>query len=454
MSFRARLIELAGLVGGRVVGNEEGVVGVCIDSRQVTPGVLFVALRGEHTDGHEFVAAAHAAGAGAALVEHEIPGAGPQLVVDDAVAALGAIAHWWRMRHNLLVIAVTGSAGKTTVKDLLAAILGQRGAVLATTGNLNNQLGLPLTLLGLGEHHWCAVVEMGANHADEIAVLTEIARPDIGVVTNAGPAHLEGFGSVVGVARAKGELFTGLDDDGFAVINADDDHAALWRDLAGERGILQFGFAAGAEVTVVGESIAAGEGQRFTLRLPDGEVGVEMPLVGRHNVANVMAAAAAATLAGCDGAEIAAGLAGVHAEAGRMQEFRGPGGCRIIDDTYNANPVAFDAAFDLLAEYPGRRWIAIGDMAELGFEARRWHAWVGEQARLHGIERLYAVGELATEAVRAFGDGGVVCDDQRSMVEALRGGLEADVSLLVKGSRAARMEQVVAALTRDAEEGG
>ena len=455
MSIALELPEAAALVEARLVGAGAGFVGVSTDSRKVVPGSLFVALRGDRFDGHDHVAAAFAGGAVAALVARELPGVGPLLVVEDTVAALGRLAAGWRARHRLPLVAITGSTGKTTVKEMVAAILGRLGPVLATRGNLNNHIGVPLTLFDLDASHRAAVVEMGANHAGEIDYLARLARPSVGLVTNAGPVHLEGFGSVPGVARAKGELFAGLGADGTAVINADDAHAAVWHELAADRRVLTFGVTADADVTTDPDTIDEGVGLRpwlrFPLRTPLGATAVELPLAGRHNVANALAAAAAALVAGADLEAVRAGLAAVPGVPGRLQGVPGPHGALIIDDTYNANPTAFAAAIELLAGRPGRRWLVVGDMAELGEDAPRWHAWVGEQARARGIDRLFAVGALARRAAEAFGSEGETFPDQEALVGALRDALGDGVTLLVKGSRSARMERVVAALTAGGE---
>lgn len=453
MTVELDLQAAADLVSGRLFGAGAGFRGISIDSRKVVPGALFVALRGEHSDGHDHVAAALAGGAVAALVARELPGLGPLILVEDTVVALGQLAAAWRARHQLPLVAITGSTGKTTVKEMVAAILGRRGPVLATRGNLNNHLGLPLTLLELEAGQLGAVIEMGANHAGEIAYLTAIARPTIGVVTNAGPVHLEGFGDVAGVARAKGELFSGLGADGTAVINSDDPHAGTWLELAADRRTLTFGIETDADVTTEPTSIVETDGLhprlRFPLVTPLGTTEVELPLAGHHNVGNALAAAAAALVAGADLAMVRAGLAMVSVVPGRLQGIAGPGGSLIIDDTYNANPTAFAAAIELLATRPGRRWLAVGDMGELGVDAPRWHAWVGEQARVRGIDRLLAVGSLAAGAAAAFGDHGEAFADQDGLVAALRDGLDGEVTLLVKGSRAAHMERVVEALAGD-----
>jgi len=450
VSVAYTLEEAAHLVGARQVGSGAGFRGVSTDSRRVQPGSLFVALRGERFDGHAYVDAALAGGAVAALVDRDLPGLGPLLVVDDTLVALGALAAAWRSRFRLPVVAITGSAGKTTVKELVATILGRQGAVLATRGNLNNEIGLPLTLFGLDGSQRSAVVELGANHPGEIDRLARIARPDVALVINAGPVHLEGFGSVAGVARAKGELFAVLPENGTALINADDAYAPLWRELASGRTVVTFGLTEGADVTTEAGGVEVEGGLRprlrFVVRTPLGETPVEVPLAGLHNVVNALAAIAAALAAGADLVTVRAGLAAVATVPGRLQGLRGPNGSLIIDDSYNANPTAFAAAIELLASRPGQRWLAVGDMGELGDEASRWHSWVGEQARGHGIDRLFSVGDLARHAASAFGPEGRAYSDQKQLVEALRSELDDDVTLLVKGSRSAHMERVIDAL--------
>ena len=422
--------------------------GVCIDSRRVTPEALFVAIRGERMDGHAFVADAAGDGVAAAMVEHELDNALPQMIVADTTAGLGQLASRWRQRFALPVIGVTGSNGKTTVKEMLAAILSCRGEVLATRGNFNNHIGMPLTLLELDESHQAAVIEMGANHGGEIALLAALARPTVGLVTNAGRAHLEGFGSLDDVARAKGEMFTALADDGVAVINADDPYAGLWLELAGARRVLRFGLEAQADVGVRGEVVDDDNGrQRFVLVTPQGEAEVSLPLPGRHNIRNALAAAAAALAAGMSPHEIGAGLARTGGAPGRLQMRQAHGGASLLDDTYNANPDSLGVALDVLAARGGCRVLVLGDMAELGPGAEALHAEMGRQARASGIEHLYTLGELSAAASEAFGAGAGHGSDLASLLAMLRAHGGSDCTILVKGSRAMQMERVVAALS-------
>ncbi|MEQ9799936.1 MAG: UDP-N-acetylmuramoyl-tripeptide--D-alanyl-D-alanine ligase [Salinisphaeraceae bacterium] len=443
--MKLRLSEVATLVNGRLVGDDAWVEGVSTDTRRLAPGCLFVALRGEHHDGHEFVRRAATLAAGAALVAREVDGGPSQILVGDTLAALQRLAAAWRLRSNAPVLAVTGSNGKTTVKTMLAAILGQSGRVLATRGNLNNHIGVPLTLLELSAEHDFAVVEMGANHPGEIALLTRLARPNVGLITNAGDAHLEGFGSREGVARAKGELFADLAADGIAVINADDAYADLWGELAGDRRQLRFGLRGKTEVRAHDVTTEA-NGMRFVLTAPDGEAAVTLPLAGRHNVANALAAAAAAAAVGTPVAAIAAGLAAVPPVAGRRRARYATGGATLIDDSYNANPDSLAAAIEVLTAGTGQAWLVLGDMAELGDATDKRHAEAGRLARKAGVRRLFTIGRHSALAAGAFGDGARHYEEREALVRDVADGLSADVTVLVKGSRSAGMEQVVEAL--------
>ncbi len=418
---------------------------VVIDSRSIAAGDLFVALRGERHDAHQFVAQAGADGAAAALVSEWVESHIPQLRVTDTLTSLQQLSQHWRRRFALPVIGVTGSNGKTTSKQMLAAIFAARGPVLATTGNLNNHIGVPLTLLSLRAEHTTAVVEMGANHPGEIAMLAALARPDIGLVTQAGDAHLEGFGSREGVARAKGELFAAL-DGGVAVINADDTYAPLWRQLATRASVISFGLSADADVQAR-QIQADATGSRFALRTPSGSASVSLPMPGRHNVLNALGAAACAIALGMEPDVIAGGLAQAQAAQGRLNWQQTPRGARLLDDSYNANPSSLRAGMELLAQLPGRRLLVLGGMAELGADAPKLHFIAGQLARELGLDGLYGLGPLAAEAVRGFGAGAFGFDTVDELADALREQLDANTVVLVKGSRSARMERVVTALT-------
>jgi UDP-N-acetylmuramoyl-tripeptide--D-alanyl-D-alanine ligase len=437
--------------GGRLLGADAGFGDVSSDSRTLAAGELFLALKGPNFDGHQFVAAAASLGAAGAVVEAEQPISLPQIVVPDAQAALERAAAAWRAAFPGPLVGVAGSNGKTTAKEMTASILRQAGECLATRGNLNNHIGVPLTLLRLTEAHRFAVVEMGANHPGEVARLVALVRPTIGMITNAGAEHLEGFGTLEGVARAEGEMVAGLEPSAAAVINADDEFAGLWRTSTPAR-VVTFGVRAAADFsasevrTAVG---SAGFETSFLLRAPLGSATIRLALGGEHNVANALAAAAAAASAGATLEHVVAGLAAVRAVAGRLQFRAARGGAWLIDDSYNANPSSVRAAIEVLAQLPGRRWLVLGDMAELGEFAEAEHAAIGEFARARGIERLYAFGALAAHAAASFGAGARSFNDAPALTDALCAALgegAADVRLLIKGSRLNRLERVVAAL--------
>jgi UDP-N-acetylmuramoyl-tripeptide--D-alanyl-D-alanine ligase len=442
-------------IGARLEGANVGFKRVATDTRTLAPGDLFVALKGENFDGHEFVARAADSGAVGALVSRHVDCPLPQLVVGHTLTALQDYAASWRNDFNLPVVAVTGSNGKTTTKQMLSSIFVTRGPVLATQGNLNNHIGLPLTLLSLRREHSTAVIEMGANHSGEIALLTRLTRPNVGMITQAGDAHLEGFGSREGVARAKGELFAGL-GGGIAVINADDAYAPLWRELAVGASAISFGFGEHADVRALHVQPFPAEapvGTRFELRAPVGRQTVTLPLPGRHNVSNALGAAACAVALGMDLADIAAGLACMDAPQGRLSWKTTREGARLLDDSYNANPTSLQAGMELLASLAGQRILALGGMAELGKDAPRLHYEAGQAAKALRIDRLYALGALAAEAARGFGEGAQAFEDFKELAAALRPQLNKNVALLVKGSRSSRMERVVAALTGESGKG-
>ncbi len=438
------LAPLAERIGARYHGEDLPFRGVSTDSRQARPGELFVALRGPRFDGHAFVAQAAEAGCSALMLEHRVEAALPWMEVEETRRGLGRLGAAWREQFSLPLVAVTGSNGKTTVKEMLAAILLRRGPVLATRGNLNNEIGVPLTLLRLMPEHHAAVVEMGANHPGEIAWLTELSRPTVALITNAAAAHLEGFGSLEGVARAKGEIYAGLGETGTAVINADDPFAPLWRELNRNRETVTFGLEGDADVTGRWEGTISGS--RLALETWRGEVELELPLAGRHNVMNALAATAAALAAGAELDAVRAGLESMSPVSGRLQRKRTADGVTLIDDSYNANPASLGAALKVLAMAEGTRCLVMGDMGELGDDAVWLHQRIGEMARAEGIERLYAVGELSRAAVHSFGKGGRHFSDRQALIETLGNELTPEMTLLIKGSRSMHMEEVVDAL--------
>jgi UDP-N-acetylmuramoyl-tripeptide--D-alanyl-D-alanine ligase len=449
--IRGNLTALARTLSATLVGPDQSFAGISTDSREVRAGELFVALRGPNFDGHAFVSQALARGAAAAVVERPLDQVLPWVRVPDGLRALGAIAAEWRRRFTLPVIAVTGSYGKTTVKEMMAAIAATRGEVLATRGNLNNEIGLPLTLFGLNPGHRAAVLELGANHAGEIARLTAMSQPCVGVVTAAGPVHLEGFGTLEGVARAKGELFAGLPENGTAVVNADDSFARLWREMAGTRRCVGFGLNTEAEFRAeqIRQSLDAGGALlEFRLVTPEGTADVRLKLPGRHNALNAAAAAAATWAAGWSLDEIVAGLGRVIGVEGRMSLRKAKSGALLIDDTYNANPAALQAAIEYATALPGETWLVLGDMRELGPASAELHAAAGEHARNRGIARLYTLGPESRAAAAAFGDAQCFTELEE-LADALEAELPAGVNLLVKGSRSMQLEKVIARLAAD-----
>lgn len=440
------LAEAARAIGGHVEGVDLTFHAVTTDSRKIAAGELFVALKGERFDGHDYVAQCFEQGAVAAMVSAigDQPSSKPLLVVPDTRLGLGDLAAHWRGKFAIPLAAVTGSNGKTTVKEMLASILRTASgseAVLATEGNLNNDIGLPLTLFKLTSRHRYAVIEMGMNHPGEISYLTRIANPTVALINNAMPAHLEGLGSMEAVARAKGEIFEGLAADGTAAINADDAFAPLWKQLAAPHKLVTFGLEQAADVGADYQLLP--ESSEVTLKTPQGSIALRLVVPGLHNVRNAVAAATAALAMGVSLTDIAAGLGEFGGVKGRLQRKAGCCGATVIDDTYNANPASMRAAIQVLAKVPGKRIFVMGDMGELGSDAPRLHGEIGEAAKAAGIDRLYALGELSGGAVRAFGASARQFNSVESLWEGLKGELDANTTVLVKGSRFMRMERVV-----------
>ncbi len=428
-----------------------GFSGVSTDSRSVAAGELFIALRGENFDGHEFVAAARERGAVAAVVAADAAAALaadglPLLVVADTRLALGALAANWRSRFTLPLIAVTGSNGKTTTKEMIASILKAAFAddVLATRGNLNNDIGLPLTLLKLTASHRAAIVEMGMNHPGEIAYLARIARPTVAVVTNAQRAHLAGMGSLESIAAEKGSIFAELDAAGTAVFNADDRWAELWRAQSAHCRVLNFSFAGAAPVT--GSYRAHGLENALTIAYAGETISVDLAMPGAHNARNALAAAAVAFAAGIAASAVRAGLSAFRGIKGRLQRRAAKNGALLLDDTYNANPDSVRAGIDVLAATVGKKILVLGDMGEIGEMTAQFHDEIGGYAKSQGIDRLYAFGESAALAALNFGAGGVHFKKIEALIETLVIELAADTTVLVKGSRFMRMERVADAL--------
>jgi UDP-N-acetylmuramoyl-tripeptide--D-alanyl-D-alanine ligase len=434
---------------------------VSTDSRAVQAGELFFALRGENFDGHGFVAAARERGAVAAVVAADwFEGAEslseiglPLLVVDDTKLALGALAANWRSRFTLPLIAVTGSNGKTTTKEMIASIFkaAYGDEVLATSGNFNNDIGMPLTLLKLNSGHRAAIIEMGMNHPDEIAYLTRIARPTVALVTNAQRAHLAGMGSLETIAREKGSIFEGLDTTGVAVFCSDDQWADLWRAQSAACQVLNFSFELPA--AVCGSYQVRGLENHLSLMLPGGPVEVELAMPGAHNARNALAAAAVAVAAGIAPDAVRAGLAAFRGIKGRLQRRPGPNGATLLDDSYNANPDSVRAGIDVLAATVGKKILVLGDMGEIGEMTAQFHDEIGGYAKSQGIDRLLAFGESSALAAHNFGSGGQHFKKIETLIETLTPLLTQETTVLIKGSRFMRMERVVDALADVAAEG-
>lgn len=453
-----RLSEAAIATQGQVIGQDALFTSVGSDSRALTPGQLFVALRGEHFDGHAYAQQCLDQGAAAAMISTEQANLSAALLVQDTRLALGELAAHWRNKFSIPLAAITGSNGKTTVKEMLASILraatGDDDSVLATQGNLNNDIGLPLTLLKLRAQHRYAVVEMGMNHAGEISYLTRIGRPTVALVNNATVAHLGGLVTVEAVALAKGEIFEGLAADGIAVINVDDSFAPLWKLLAAAHPIMTFGL---EQNSLLGADVSAdyrldADGSEINIKTPLGNAEFHLPVAGVHNVRNALAAVTAALAIGISLAAITQGLAGFAGVKGRLQHKAGLNGARVIDDTYNANPASTKAAIDVLAAQTGKKLLVLGDMGELGADAAQMHADIGSYAKLAGITALYTLGDLSRETATAFGSGAQHYDAPEALAAQLMAQMDTNAVVLVKGSRFMRMERVVTLITENHSE--
>jgi UDP-N-acetylmuramoyl-tripeptide--D-alanyl-D-alanine ligase len=440
-----RLQTVATWTRGLRNGPDVPLAGVSTDTRKIAPGDLFVALVGEKYDAHDFVAQAKKAGAAAALVARRVDVDLPQVIVADTERALGDLASAVRGERRARVIGITGSNGKTTVKTLTASIIKRHDVhTHVNPGNLNNEIGLPLTLIAMPPDTAYAVLEMGAGKPGDIAYLAAIARPEIGLVNNIASAHLERMLTVEGIAQTKGAVYEALPADGTALINADDAFAGYFTGLAGTRRILRFGFAKGSDVTAL--DLRLGERSAFTLATPAGRIAIDLPLPGRHNVSNALAAASIALALDVPLATIRDGLEQAPTVAGRLVRHVGVDGWTLIDDSYNANPGSTAAAIATLALEHGEAWLVLGDMKELGADGERLHADIGALAKASGIARLFTVGSLSRAASRAFGAGATHYENQSDLIETLRRELAPGVRCLVKGSRSSAMDRVVAAV--------
>ena len=443
-------------VQGKLLDANQGqltIAGVSTDTRNIQRGDVFIALQGPNFDGHEFVQRAHESGASAAIVTKVLDIALPQIVVDDTKLALGLLAAAVKAEVAPLTVGITGSSGKTTVKEMVAAILSRRGKVLATKGNFNNDIGVPLTLLRLEHDHDFAVIEMGANHLGEIAYTTNLVKPDVATIVNAAAAHLEGFGSLLGVARAKSEIFKGLPGHGLAVLNADSQFYDFWKSKLRLTKIQSFSLESStdfyAEDTILGLDGCA----QFDLVSPFGRVSVSLSLPGIHNVGNALVAAALAMGVGATLHDVAEGLRFMPHVAGRLQVKQLTNQVKILDDTYNANVASVHAAIDLLASFAGRRVLVLGDMAELGEKSRYYHEQVGNYAKQKGIDQLYTLGVLSQSASDVFASQGKHFSQLETLNDYMLSqlsGEQRDITILVKGSRSAKMERVVTALEQSA----
>ena len=436
-----RLSEMALALGLPAPEQDRLLTSIVVDSRKAGDGSLFAALPGSRVDGHDFIRCAAELGAQAVLVNRRVDVAVPQLVVADVLAALGRLAQLVRDKLDPVVIGITGSNGKTTVKEMLASILRQQGEVLATEGNFNNELGVPLTLFRLQEKHQFAVLELGASKTGDIARLAAVCRPHIGLVTNIGPAHLQGFGSEEGVARAKGELYAALPETGCAIFNGDQPWCSLWRRLNTAQRVLTFGEGSDSDIRLEFDDAAP------RIHTPQGDFETHPTLPGRHNLINAAAATAAAIALNIPLQKISQGLRVVKPVPGRLNLIHADAGWTVIDDTYNANPASLYSALQVLSGMQGTAWLVLGDMKELGEDSHKMHAEVGEAARALGVSRIFATGDMSLFTADAFGEGAQHFSDQSNLVEALRKALRPGINCLVKGSRSMGMERVVQAIT-------
>ena len=437
--------EIALMLDGALTGHNVSISNVSTDSRVIAEHDLFIALKGPNFDGSAFVAEVKEKGAAAVVVEQAVAVDIPQIIVQDTRLALGQLAAAVKARLAPKTIAVTGSAGKTTVKEMMAAILSRRGNVLATQGNFNNDIGVPLTMLRLTEQHQYAVLELGANHQGEIAYTTSLAKPDVAIITNVAPSHLEGFGDVYGVARAKGEIFNAVTAQGLAIIPADSEYRDYWLRRIEGKPVQQFSATAEADYYATDIELDSNGCAGFELNCPAGRQFIQLTIPGKHNVANALAAAAACIAVGASLADVQLGLAQMQAVKGRTNVKMVTPQLRLIDDTYNANVESVKAAIDLLASYNGHRVLVLGDMAELGADARLYHEEIGLYAKKAGINLLFTLGVLSQSASDLFNGQGAHFSSRQTLLQRLLPIVseQQEVTLLVKGSRSAKMELVV-----------
>ena len=444
------LSQIANILGCDAPAVDIAITGTAIDSRKVTLGSLFVAIAGERVDGHDYLAAARQAGASAALVSSRQDDSLPQLVVGDVVQALGIIAKYWREQCDVKVVAITGSNGKTTVKEMVAAILRQCGSVIATQGNLNNELGVPLTLTRINSSTDYAVIEMGANHRGEISRLVEMAQPQCSLINNVAPAHLEGFGDLMGVAKAKAEIFLGLPENGVGVINTDMDFVNEWKQVLENRKVLTFALNNPAAIKANDLQIDTGS-SHFMVELEGEFHYINVPLPGIHNVANALAAIALTHAMAIPASAMIKGLATMSAVPHRLQLRSGLNRSQLIDDSYNANPGSYKQALATLAAFSGEHWLVLGDFGELGSDSERIHIQMGMDAKQASVKRLWTVGVNSKKACESFGDGAKHFDDVATLESALKQEISKDVTCLIKGSRFMQLDKLADSLVEVGE---
>jgi len=419
---------------------------VSTDTRTLQKGDVFFALQGPNFDGHDYVAEAEQKGAACAVVTRAVNATIPIVQVNDTLQALSDLATMHRKQFNIPVIGVTGSCGKTTTKTMIASILSHVGNALATEGTLNNHIGLPLTVLKLTSEHEFAVFEMGANHVGEIKGLAHIAQPNVTLITNVAPVHIEGFGNIENIANAKAEIYQALPEEGVAVLNVDDDFSDTFRHVIGALQTITFGLKNKANVTASDIALDDTCHASFTLMTPSGETVIKLPISGEHHVMNALAASASALAVGINLDAIKAGLEAMPVIAKRTQHFVAACGAKLIDDSYNANLTSTTAALNILVKQPGKKVFAFADMLELGAVAEEHHREVGRRAKALGVDALYVVGPLARYAAEEFGDSAQAFDDQTALIDALKNTVDADTVILAKGSNSKKMWEVIEAL--------
>lgn len=442
-----KLSTLARKLSGSLLGPDTNYTGVSLDTRSIKPYNLFIAIDGEKFDGHDFIEAARKGGAAGAIVDHTIDVDLPLVLVQDTRKALGELAKQHRRQFSIPIIALTGSCGKTTTKEMIRSILAEAGPVLTNFKNYNNDIGVPLTLLNLTAQHRYAVIEMGANHLGEIAYLTQITQPNVGLVTNIGPAHLQGFGSMAGVAKAKSEIFSGLAKKGVAVINAEDRFTDVLQKASAGFHRVSFGLSETDDFFATNIQVDADGKVTFLLHAPnEKEMMLSLRLSGKHHVLNALAAAAATSQVGVELSQIKSGLEKTQAIPGRMIVSKTKLGVTLIDDSYNANPSSVTVALNVLAHYPGQRIFVMGDMGELGQNALHYHRQIGQLAKQLNIDFVYTCGDLSKETTKAFGVNAKHYANHHELILALKHFLQENATILIKGSRSAQMEKVAVAL--------